>query len=303
MLLPVTHRPKIAARASAAVLAVVAGVVASGCAGFRQKHPVSASVAACRMYSCQGVTALETGDYNQAESLLRQAAEASPQDADARRHLADALWAGGQQGEAVANMRSSVELQPHNAEARVRYGQMLLAGGNHSEAHDQAQQALAINPRDAAAWALRGRAMLGLGEGDRAMADLHQSLQYAPADRDVLSDLADLHKRAGQRRRELTTLHCLRETYARGEEPTELIATDADAYVALGLPTQAVERLRMACRRGNASAALLCQLAEAEAAAGDATQAVASAQLALTADANHLPAQQLLARLSGGAFR
>ena len=276
---------------------------APGCAAFRLKNPVSEAVAECRRYSCQGVTAMETGDYGQAETLLRQAAEAAPADADSRRHLAEALWVRGAREEALEHMAAAIKLQPLNPEAAVRHGEMLLAVGRHLDARSEAMRALSIDPQRWQAWALRGRAYLQAEDPDRAMADLHHALQHNPADRGVLADLADLHRRVGRRRRELTTLHQLRNTYLPGEEPTELIASEADAYLAIGRPADAVERLRVACNRTPPSATLLCQLAEAEAAAGDAGQAAATAQLALNADATHQPAQQLLARLAGTTVR
>ena len=239
---------------------------------------------------------MEQGDWRQAESCLRHAAQASPTDVDARRHLAETLWKRGERAEATEHMRQAVESQPGNPELVVRHGQMLLAGGKPEQAMEKAQQGLKLNPRLASAWALRGRAHHQLGSGERALGDLHQSLLQNPTARDVLTDVAKIYQQTNRRRRELTTLHKLCETYVPGEEPTELLAQEASAYIALGQPSQAVDRLQLACRRGP-SAPLLCQLAEAEAAMGDAGGALVTAQLALSADANHLPARELIARL------
>lgn len=274
-----------------------------GCAAFRHKNPVAESVAKCRKFSREGISAMETGDWRQAESLLRQATGASPTDANARRHLAEALWERGESDEAIAQMKSAAELEPNNPEAATRYGQMLLARGRHDDALAQARAALALNPRSADAWALRGRVHRGLGAPDRALADLHQALARHPNDRRVLSDIAALYFQSGQRRRELTTLHILRDTYVPGEEPTGLLAGEADAYLALGRPQPAVERLRLACARAAPSANLLCRLAEAEAATGDADTARATAERALTADAGHQQARELVARLGGPELR
>lgn len=306
--LVVTHRRSeslrsLRLRASRLWLVIVTLAISSGCAGLGKKSPVTAAVADCRRFSCQGVTAMETGDLGQAETLLRQAVEASPTDADTRRHLAETLWARGEQREAVEHIRAAVDLQPDHPEIAVRSGEMLLATGAPIEALGEANRALSLNPKIAKAWALRGRAHVARGEADRGLADLHQSLQLDSADRGVLADLAALHRQANRRQRELTTLHRLRDTYLPGDEPIELMATEAEAYLAIGQPTRAAERLRLACARGGSSAPLLCQLAEAEAAAGDSWRAMTAVQQALTADANHVPSQQLMARLGGSAVR
>jgi len=278
------------------LLCAACGMATTGCAALRQKSAVSDAVAECRRFSREGVSAMERGDWRQAESCLRHAAQASPTDVDARRHLAETLWTRGERHEATEHMRRAVESQPGNPELVVRYGEMLLASGEVEQAMGQAQRGLKLNPRLASAWALRGRAHHQLGQGQRALGDLHQSLLENPTARDVLADVAKIYQQSGRRRRELTTLHKLCDTYVPGEEPTQLLAQEASAYLALGQPSQAVDRLQLACHRGP-SAPLLCQLAEAEAATGNATRALATAQLALSADANHLPAQQLVARL------
>lgn len=284
-------------------VAVVCCAASLGCAAFRSKNPVSDSVAACRQYAREGITAMETGDYREAEALLRQATGASPNDADARRHLAETLWARGEQEEALVHMLSATELEPNNPEAAVRYGQMLLARGRHEQAVGQALRALSLNPRAADAWALRGRAHRSAGDDGRALADLHQALLRNPESRDILADVAAIYYQSGRRQRELTTLHRLRDTYLPGEEPTELLAGEAEAYLALGRPQQAVERLRLACGRVAPSAPLLCRLAEAEAASGDANQARVTAARALDADANHQGARALVARLDEAVIR
>lgn len=300
MPVPVQREPRPAVRLLCGLL-VLCGSASMGCAAFRHKSPCSEADALCRQYSREGISALETGDYSEAETLLRQATGASPTDADARRHLAETLWARGEAAEALNQMQAAVELDASDPHACVRYGEMLLASGDADGAIEQARTALAINPRVASAWALRGRSHWQLGDHERGLGDLHQALRRDPESRDVLADMAAIYFQTGRRQRELMTLHMLRKTYVPGEEPTELLTGEAEAYLALGRPLQAVERLRLACERSAPTAPMLYRLAEAEAAAGDASQARATAARAL--DAGHPGAQALVARLNSAERR
>lgn len=270
-----------------------------GCAGLRHKNPVSDAVMACREFSRQGVSAMECGEWNQAEHLLRRAVASSPEEADTHRHLAETLWQQGQQREALSHMQKAAELDPTSAEVATRLGVMLLAQGQPTLAAKQAERALEIDSRMPSAWALRGRVARHQQDLSQAMADLHLALQYEPAARDVLLELAALHRQAKRPHREMTTLHRLRETYVPGEEPTDLLTREAEVYLALGRPHNAAERLRLVCDRPDPTASQLCLLAEAEAAIGDPAGALAAAQRALEVDSSSEPAQQLLAKLGG----
>ncbi|TWT72691.1 tetratricopeptide repeat protein [Posidoniimonas polymericola] len=269
-----------------------------GCGAFRQRTPGDAAVSVCRQFSCEGVTALEQGDCQQAESLLRRAVDAAPTDADARRHLAEALWARGEQAEAIRHMRVAVEEEPEHATAVCRLGQMEAAVGEWKLALRRAQHALQHDPKLADAWALRGRAHLETQQPDEALADLIRALEYSPNNRDVLADLARMYGLRQQSHRRLATVHRLLETYPHGEAPVDSLVMEADAYAALGRNDDAAAGLRDAAERWPQSPALLCRLAEAEAAGGRTDAAVAAAQRALAADQTHLPSQHLLARLS-----
>lgn len=263
--------------------------------------PFDESVAKCRKYSCQGATALELGDCQQAERLLRTAVTASPQDADARRHLAETLWTRGERAEAIEHMRAAVKQEPDHAPTVCRLGQMEAANGAWRLALRRAEQALQDDPRLADAWALRGRAYLETGDENRAIADLFRALEYAPNDQSVLADLASLYAQQRKPHRWLATVHRLQETYPPGEAPASAHLMEADAYAALGRHDDAADRLRVAAARHSTDPALLCRLAEAEAARGENAAAIAAAQQALSVDQGHLPSQQLLARLTSEA--
>ncbi len=247
----------------------------------------------------KGVDALESGQLNEAESLLRQAAEATPEDADARSHLAEALWQSGSHDEALAHAEAACRCEPTNAWSAVRAGQMRLAEGDAKTATEWAHSAIGLSYRSPEAWALRGRANQRLGNTDQALADLQQALRYAPNDTELLTDVALLYQARGEHRMCLTTLHQLIDCYTPGEEPAEVLALAGESYMAINRPLDAAENLRLASERGTTGAEFYYRLAEAEAACGKTDKALSELDRALAFNQDHPPSKQLKARLAG----
>lgn len=273
-------------------------LASSGCAGFGVRSKAAEALAECRDYACRGATALEVGQWQQAEELLRKAVDGEPSDGKSRRHLAETLWQQDQHSEAIAHMRLAVKNEPEDATLVVRLGEMLLDQRKLQEAKALGERAVALDDRNPRTWALRGLAYHELGESQRGLADLQQALRLAPEDRETLASVARIYAQRGMPQRQLTTLHRLADTYPPGELPPSLLSDEGAAYMALARPAMAVERLRLAAASGGGSAGLLYRLAEAEEATGHRTAAVAAARQALTVDATHSKSQQFLAKLS-----
>lgn len=245
----------------------------------------------------RGVTALDAGKAGEAESWLRKAAAATPQDAATQHQLAEALWQTGKHDEALECVEEACRCAPTNIEAAIRAGEMRLARGDAGEAAAWGERAIEIDARTAAAWALRGRAQQRLGNSNLALADYQQALRYAPTDAKLLTDVAQLYRERGDHRRCLTTLHQLLDAYPPGQEPAEALAMTGETYLALGRSRDATETLLVAAERAPADADLYCRLGEAQAACGQTARAVTEAQRALSLDASHQGSRQLLARL------
>lgn len=278
------------------VSAMALGV--AGCASFGRRGPVPEEVAACRELSRQGAAAMELDQWDEAESLLRRAIEASPSDAATRRYLAEALWHRGATDEALLQMEAAVRLDGSDASMFVRAGEMLLATGQTKPALDRAQQAIAMDPKLSSAWALRGRVHWQLGAPDRALADLQRALQYTPDGADVLLDVAAIYRQQGQSARCLATLHHLLDTYSPGEEPRLALVLEGLTLMDLGRDEQAAESLLAASQRGPADAEVLYHLAQAQLACGRTTEAAGSAQQSLAVDASHEGSRQMLVELA-----
>src|SRR4051812_21289929 len=162
----------------AILMFVLAG--ASGCAILGRRSHSASEVTAARELSRQGVAALEAGQPQQAEELLKKSLAASPDDASARRYMAETLWRRGAGDDAILQIAEAVRLEPTNANLAVRAGEMYLAVARRDAAKEQAERAIRLDPTLASAWALRGRCFVKMNQPDRALADLERAAELAP---------------------------------------------------------------------------------------------------------------------------
>jgi Flp pilus assembly protein TadD len=270
----------------------------SGCATFGRRSPAPAEVAASRELCAEGVAAMERGNWQQAEIVLEQAIEMTPNDAAARRYLAEVLWRRGVVDDAMTQMRAAAELDPEDAELAVRAGEMSLAINMFDAALSHADAAIRLDPKQANAWALRGRVFRHMNQNDRAMADWQRAIELSPNDVNVLLDVAVLYRERGQSARALAALHHLLDIYPPGEEPQAALMLEGLALLDLQRPHQAVNSLLAAARRGPPNAEVLYRLAQAQWGAGRYADATIAAEQALTVDGSHQGSRQLLVQLA-----
>jgi tetratricopeptide (TPR) repeat protein len=273
-------------------------LVAPGCATFGRRTAAQEKIAAGRELSRQGVTAMEMGDWPQAEMLLQKAAQLAPEEANTRQQLAEALWHKGAASQALSHIEAAVRLEPTDAALLVRAGEMAFAMGNHEQALSLAEGAIQIDAKLAGAWALRGRVFRRLGQPERAIADLQRALALSPQNSEILLDVALYYRQRGQSARALTTLHYLLDTYAPGEEPQMPLLLEGITLLDLGRPQQAAESLQLAAHRGPPNVDVFHHLAQAEFAAGKYLEASAAAHQVLAIDASHQASRQLLTQLA-----
>jgi tetratricopeptide (TPR) repeat protein len=281
-----------------AISVAVLALLTAGCRLPGRDGPVSRSLATCRELSRQGIAALERGDTDQAETLLEEAVDTCAVDPQARRHYAEALWHRGCQTKAVEQLEEVVRLAPDDVEARVRLAEVHLAMGHSAQAAATVEQALNLDPAVAGPWAVRGRVAAASGDPRRALADFHRALGRDPGNRDVLLEVAELHRRLNQPQRALASLQSLADTYPPGEEPQQVLHLTGLAYMGLGRHEDAVATLSTAAVREAPSPDLLCHLGEAELLAGRPAAAAAAARHALSLRPQYPPAQALLSRMT-----
>jgi tetratricopeptide (TPR) repeat protein len=279
--------------------ALVAGMFLQlgGCQMFRHTSPVSQSVAQSRQLSQRGLTAMEHGDLNSAETLLGQAVTACPTDIEARRQYAEALWLRGERDLALQNAEKLVALAPDDPQLQVRVGEMELALGKLEDAHRIAEQVLDLTPNEPRAWALRARVEQSAGQYDRALSDFHRALEYAHDDRQLLFDTAEVYRLTNRPQRALSTLTRLCDTYGPGEEPQQILYLQGLALEALSRYHDAADAFTLALSHGTATPDLLCRLAEAQLASGQAQAADRALEEALSLDPNYAPGRALKERV------
>lgn len=274
-------------------------MLSGGCSTLRKPKAVPDSVTTCRQLSCEGVAAMQRGQWDEAHRLLNKAVAMSPGDMDARRQLAEVLWQSGQLQDAVVHMEAAVRLDPQHAPTVVRSGEMLLGVGAVDRAMARAQEAVALDSTLASGWALRGRVHRQRGELDLALADVHQALRYSPNDHAQLQTAAELQYQLDRPQRCLTTLHHLLSTTPPDQQPQQSLWLQGLAYGKANRHEDAAASLYAASLKGPPQPDLLYQLAQAQSAAGRTQEAMASARQALMANGQHKPSRALLAQLEG----
>lgn len=273
-------------------------VAMPGCALFHRRGPSDESIAAARELSRQGVAAMETGQWQQAEDLLRKSLTTMPDDASAHRAMAEALWHRGAREEAIAQIEEAVKHDLTNAALHVKAGEMSLAVGARDAAMTHAERAIRADSTLAEAWALRGHCFQKMNKPDRALADLQHALEFEPNNAVVLMDVALMYRERGQSARCLTTLYNLLDTYPPGEESQQALMLAGLTLMDLNRHKQASEVLALATQRGQPSADLLYYLAQSYSAAGELEQAAVTAQQALALNAAHQPSRELMSQLA-----
>jgi len=285
-------------RSFAAVLVLAGSLFSSGCLFARPEGPVSSSLLSCRQLSQRGMSAIDRGDWPEAETLLAQAVESCEVDSESRRYYAETLWRRGARDEARAQLEEAVRLAPEQVELHVRLAEVYLELGLTAQAGERVDQALAINPRVAGAWAIRARLLRQDGQPQQALADFHRALAYDPENRAVLWQLAELYRDLGRPQRTLANLRSLADTYPPGNEPAEVLVALAGACSALGRPKDAAEHLAAVARSGPKSPEIYWRLAEAQLQAGCPAEAAQSARAALALDPAHEGSRAVLDRLA-----
>ena len=236
---------------------------------------------------------MERGDYASAETLLGDAVKICPQDLDARRQYAEALWQRGERELAIEHVVKALLQSPDDLQLAIRAGEMQLAMGRLDDARHMADQVLDQNPAEPRAWTLRGRIFQSLGEPDRALADYHRALEFRRDDRETLLATAELYRTLNKPQRALATLTRLRESYGPLEEPQQVLYLQGLALAALGRNDDAGDCFALALERGPPNTELLYRYAEAQLATGRRIEADRTLEQALVLDPTHGPSRAL----------
>lgn len=110
------------------------------------------------------IDALRRGAAAEALSAAYDAVAANPQDAIARRLLANALQLNGDREAALATLDEALELTPDDASLHVERAALLLKGRQLDEAEAALAKAVGLDPNQFLAYVMQGQ--LALGRGD-----------------------------------------------------------------------------------------------------------------------------------------
>ena len=237
------------------------------------------------------------GKWHDGEEKLARAVKACPDDPEPHHHYAEALWHRGAKTEALAQMLEAMRLAGEDPQLTVRAGEMSLDLGRVDEAGKLADEAIGLNPRFNAAWSLRGQVAELHGQMDEALADLNRALQYQHDDKRALFLVAELYRQQGRPDRALNNLEALRDCYAPGEEPQQVLLLEGLAFAALHRFDDAAEVYTVALSRDPSSLELHDRLAEAQLLGGRPREAATTVYQALALDPNHGPSRALAARI------
>jgi tetratricopeptide (TPR) repeat protein len=138
-----------------------------------------------------GIIAFQTGRMEQAAALLRQAAAARPDAADAHANLATALAALGQHAPALLSYDTAIALRPDNAGTLCNRGNVLRLLDRPGDALRDYDRAIALSPDLPQAHYNRGNALTALRRFDDALESFDRALALHP-------DFAEAHDARGQ---------------------------------------------------------------------------------------------------------
>jgi tetratricopeptide (TPR) repeat protein len=261
------------------------------------EQPVSKQQATSRQLSQSGISLLEQGKWDDGEKKLAQAVNACQDDPEPHHHYAEALWHRGAKAEALAQMLEAMRLAGEDPQLTVRAGEMALEVGRTEDAGKLADEAIELNPRFSAAWSLRGQVDELRGLMDEALADLDRALQFQHDDKRALFLVAELYRQQGRADRALSTLESLRDCYAPGEEPQQVLLLEGLAFAALHRYDDAADVYTIALSREPPSAELYYRLAEAQLLGGRPREAAGTVSQALALDPNYGPNRALAERI------
>ena len=218
-----------------------------GCVFNRSFAPISPSqIIGSSEQSRKGITALQQGNFTDAEKLLEDAVRRNKNDINYRRHYAEALWQQGKHQEALQQLDEALKRGGQNdASLHISLAEKHLALREYTKAYRYADEAVRLNAKDAQCWTLRGRAKrsqaiheAGYAEHTAAMLnqareDYIRAVSLASDNGELLAELATVQLDCGQPEQALATWLSVQSLYPQGGEPSEVLIGKTETLVAL----------------------------------------------------------------------
>ena len=122
----------------------------------------------------------ESGDFESAIQILKQATSLHPDSAEAHEELARAYAQSGDQNSALAELKKAVQLGPNDPLLHAALSQVLASTGNVGQAIEEQRTALKLFDRDADGWNNLGVLESRTGQTAAARADFEHALRLQP---------------------------------------------------------------------------------------------------------------------------
>jgi tetratricopeptide (TPR) repeat protein len=162
-----------------AVLAItLAGIAASVASVF-----YSRSVDTEERTFAAGISAIRSGDYKRAKTILEGTTRADPSNATAFYELGNAYWMLGDGTEAVEAWSGALRLDPSLEKAHIARGIQYFSSGNYEDSLKDFEQSVALRP-SMESYLQQGMALQALGRHQEAMKSFDEAKKYATGDND-----------------------------------------------------------------------------------------------------------------------
>ncbi len=144
-----------------------------------------------------GIVHQRLGEFEAAAKELRAAIHLAPDSAPAHFNLGIVLGRQDQLDSAIAELREAIDLQPEYPEALHNLGVLLRRRGLLDDAVAAFRRALELQPKAAESLVGLGLALRRQGNLSAALAAFEQALEQTPNDPDTLTELGITHARLG----------------------------------------------------------------------------------------------------------
>jgi len=258
-------------------------------------HPAEGAVA-------DAERVLAGGDVAHAESMLRQAVEATPNDARARLDLGLVLELQNHYDQAEEQYLAALAIDADFAEAASNLGLLLRDRHRLDEALPLLRHAVEVSPALSEAWM---NLALALEDSDQGLAALDAYRRAVRLEPDQVAPRVNMALLLITLDRKDEAAIELRRALSHAQGDAAMLLAIGNGLRRSGQPAAAVRALNLAIEAhdGGPTPALLAELASAQAAAGDRDAAEATLQQALTLDAHYAAAHYMLAGLLAASGR
>jgi Flp pilus assembly protein TadD/2-polyprenyl-3-methyl-5-hydroxy-6-metoxy-1,4-benzoquinol methylase len=145
-----------------------------------------------------GMIALQMGQAEVGEALIRKAIVVNRNEASYHFHLAFALQALGRPDEAVSSYRRSLQLRPNDFDTYNNLGNLLGTQAKFEEAIACFRRALSLQPDNAGAYNNLGTIYWNIGNHQDAEVNYRKALALKPDYADALANLGSVHRERGE---------------------------------------------------------------------------------------------------------